>query len=122
MKTTEEMIEVMQAYVDGKTVECCTINTGDDWCAIHYPSWDWSCCDYRVKPEPHYVPYDSVLEVERDKWIRKKNSRKSIFKITIIDFDDNAVCVNGGFWKTMKKLFEEFEYEDGSPCGKLVEE
>jgi hypothetical protein len=48
---TQEMIAVMQAYVDGKTIECqCT--SGGDWKLNPTPAWDWAEFLYRVKPEP----------------------------------------------------------------------
>ena len=47
------MIEVMQAYVDGKEIEVSYM--GDEthkWKSIPVPSWDWQGYEYRVKPEP----------------------------------------------------------------------
>lgn len=120
MKTTEEMIEVMQAYVDGKKIECkCTNMPCAGWFTTEKPAWGWSFNDYRVKPEPHYVPYDSVMEVDRDKWVNLKGSN-ILRRIEQIESTRNNVCV--GRWMTLADLFENFVYEDGSPCGKLVEE
>jgi hypothetical protein len=48
VKTLEERIAVMQAAADGKAIECrgCT---GKVYCETHYPAWNWSEYDYRVK-------------------------------------------------------------------------
>lgn len=49
MKTTEEKIEIMQAYEDGKEIEC-EINSA--WYDVTNPNWNWDICDYRIKEEP----------------------------------------------------------------------
>lgn len=121
MKTIDEMIAVMTAYKNGKEIECkCKNMPCADWFTIEKPSWDWSCCDYRVKQEPHYVPYDSVLEVERDKWFRQK-SDTILRRISQIRLKENEVVFTNCRWNLVE-LFEKFEYEDGTPCGKKVEE
>ena len=52
--TTKEMIAVMQAFEEGKTIEY-NAKWGSDagkWDEIDDPVWDWHACNYRVKPEP----------------------------------------------------------------------
>ncbi len=47
---TKKAIEVMQAYVDGKTVQ---INICNGWSDRHTdvsPVWDWLSRNYRIKP------------------------------------------------------------------------
>lgn len=56
MKTTKEMIEVMQAFVDGKPIEYAYY---DEWFSIEDPDWDWCEKDYRIAPE--YVPEDRMM-------------------------------------------------------------
>ena len=48
MKTLAEKIEIMQACLDGKTIESMFAN-GDYWCPITNPKFNWENCDYRVK-------------------------------------------------------------------------
>ena len=51
-KTTQQKIEIMQAFVDGKTVECEGPSSGG-YLPLHpkqNPAWDWTC-DYRIKVE-----------------------------------------------------------------------
>jgi len=55
MKTTKEMIEVMQAFVDGKKIEF-RIGQGL-WFDADSPNWDWISSDYRIKPEPKLRPW-----------------------------------------------------------------
>lgn len=48
MKTTAEMMEVMQAYERGKPIEM-SYNDGITWFVLTSPAWDWARCDYRVE-------------------------------------------------------------------------
>lgn len=50
MKTTEEMIEVMQAYVDGKSIDCLCYAEGTYYGGTPKPTWNWRHFDYRVRP------------------------------------------------------------------------
>lgn len=116
--TTKEMIDVMQAFVDGKKIEVkCKWDTETDWHSCE-PKWDWYASDYRVKPEPEFVPYDSVTEVEKDKWFKRKASGM-LFRIIRLDASDNSVILDFGRCN-LQELFEDFTYEDGTPCGKKV--
>lgn len=50
------MINVMQAYVDGKEIEYLKLD--GDWEVIENPSWGWDGFEYRIKPEPILIPLD----------------------------------------------------------------
>lgn len=52
---TRQLIEVMQAYLDGKEIEC-REETGNKYDVRPYepdalPSWNWFHADYRIKGE-----------------------------------------------------------------------
>ena len=47
---TDEMIEVMQAYVSGEAIEV-SDKGANDWSEIKHPLWDWNSFEYRVKPK-----------------------------------------------------------------------
>jgi len=49
VKTTEEMIEVMQHFIDGGDIQCkpCWANS---WRGDKNPVWDWFHNYYRIKP------------------------------------------------------------------------
>ena len=61
--TTQEMIEVMQAYDRGEEIEMG--HTDDDegeWASVEVPIWNWGVFDYRVKPkEPKFKDGDEVV-------------------------------------------------------------
>lgn len=61
MKTTQEMIKVMEAYENDKEIEMYERKT-NSWKKVHVPMWNWAECDYRVKPEP------TRLEVANKFW------------------------------------------------------
>ena len=48
---TDEMIEVMQAYARGETIEVSDKGAGN-WGETKHPLWDWCNFEYRVKPIP----------------------------------------------------------------------
>ena len=48
---TQEKIKVMQAYVDGKTIQWKAPNYDPEWAdANSIPIWNWHECQYRIKP------------------------------------------------------------------------
>ena len=50
--TTKEKIEVMQAHVDGKTIEILSDLGKNVWNEIKSDIlWNWVVCEYRIKPE-----------------------------------------------------------------------
>lgn len=135
MKTTKEMIEVMQAYLRGEEIEYrCGYK---DWLECRIPIWDWNNLDYRAKPKTKtkkkaktkYLPFETVDEflvaqrehgaivkmIDDDRllsaFVRHDGSvlfvlPKSICEKLLINVDD---------------LFGKYEFADGTPCGKEVE-
>lgn len=128
MKTTKEMIEVMQAYERGEHIQVKTTNKKCDWEDVKEPYWQWNFCDYRVKPKKKYVPFDTAEEFLRDQ--EKRNTDLVIYfgklcyaytnylKIVILERYSAKMI-------TMLSYFDFFytcKFEDGTPCGKEVEE
>lgn len=78
MKTTEEMIAVMQAYADGKKIEA-TAKSEAGWSISLDPSWNWYLYDYRVAPdEPMSIDW-SALKPEWKYAARDANWRVHVF-------------------------------------------
>ena len=63
MKTTKEMIDVMQAYERGEKIEVHYLYYPKDyWITCGTPIWDWNNFDYRVKQKKEYAPFDTPEE------------------------------------------------------------
>jgi len=58
---TAEAIKVMQAWVNGATVQTACVSA-DDWRDSDYPQWAWTCRKYRTKPAPKVVPWTAETE------------------------------------------------------------
>ena len=123
MKTTKEMIEVMQAYLDGEQIE----ESIDQkvWFTCE-PIWNWAKCDYRVKKKV-YVPFDTPEEFLA---AQKEHGIHVYFGGSKYGTHINA---NGGIMLSpstyilnaiitdLENIFVECKFLDGTPCGKKVE-
>lgn len=123
MKTTKEMIEVMQAFDRGEWIEFANIGF-DDWVATEAPLWDWSSYNYRVKPKPKLVPYESMQEFyeamkEHGQYLKMICFNGYFWCPTTIESDDIWIA---GVRVTYEELIKEYEFVDGAPCGKEVME
>lgn len=121
MNTIDEMITVLKAFKEGKTIEFRRMEGigNTKWEKTNSPIWEWARYEYRVKPEPKYVPYNSVSEVDRSKWVKRKDTTILRAIIKIDTSAKNCVYIEGSNWYSLKEFFEIFEYEDGTPCGKM---
>lgn len=125
MKTIEEKIAVMQAYADGKTIECYGYSYLNNWTEVENPRWDWWNYDYRVKQEPKkpkYRPYKDAEECFKDVikhggWI--KDTKYGMY-CTIDRIGD--IVYYGGLDCTYYYLLTNFIWvDDGTRCGVLEE-
>ena len=112
---TIEAIRVMQAYVDGKEVEC---KYSYGWVRIDQPTWDWFKCQYRIKPTKTLRPW-TADEVPLGAWLRhSKQGRKAV--IIDVTHDQNIGIVGSYF--SPQFVLENCEHSlDGGktwkPCG-----
>lgn len=122
---TKQAIKIMQAYADGKEIDFKDKDT-DKWIyndnkpAIY--SWNWQHYDYRIKPESHYVPFTfEDRELFRGKWVRLKAQDKHHAH----EFQINDIGINGVgpdiIFACWDALYKDYEFFDGTPCGKLVQ-
>lgn len=131
MKTTKEMIEIMQAYERGEQIEykIKSFMCDDKWLPMdnEKPEWNFTDFDYRVKPKPTYRPYKNVAEFfaaqkEHGMNIRRKGHNYYILPLYITDniigilylrSDDSVVSVD----KSYGDLLREYTWQDETPCG-----
>lgn len=131
--TTKEKIEVMQAFEDGKKIQCLS-KFADHWIDCYSPLWNWYICDYRIKPEEStYRPYKDTEEMVED-FVKRTGKtyskmdmpliyvkyKKANCKYLINTFYDDLVEFDGSVY-TLVNLYSDYTYLDGSPLGKLVE-
>ena len=125
------MIEVMQAYLSGEKIEYRYSHTALLECRV--PIWNWNNFDYRVKPKQKtktkFLPFNTV-----DEFLAAQREHVSIIKM--ID-DDRLLSAfvrhDGSVLFVLPKsicekllinvdnLFGKYEFADGTPCGKEVE-
>ena len=129
MKTTKEMIEVMQAYESGEQIECFN---DEQWKDVKNPVWDWLHNNYRVK-QKKYVPFDTAEEffeaqrkhggdglitITEDGVLKKHDISVSLDGSVYDHIDDGDVDYIGNFEDL---LLEDYKFADGTPCGKEVD-
>ena len=127
--TTQEKIEVMKAYAEGKKIQY-KPKANPTWAdCIDEPLWNWEWTDYRIKPESTYRPYKDTDEMIVDFkkrfsvevppyamptiWVEYKTLKE---RKLITGFKDKVVVITASVWG-MDDLFEDYTYLDGSPCG-----
>ena len=126
MKTTKEIIEVMQAYDRGEQVQLLDID--GNWLDKDNPSWNWAKCDYRVKPKKKYIPFDTAEEFltayrKHGEFIENKESGEKmnayVDKNGIVILSTALNCTYT--FESLGTLFGCYKFSDGTQFGKEVE-
>lgn len=125
MKTTKEMIEVMQAFERGEQIEAFYNGV---WVDICIPEWSWGLRDYRVKPKKSYAPFETAEEFltayrKHGEFIENKESGEKmnayVDKNGIVILSTALNCTYT--FENLRTLFVCYKFSDGTPCGKEVE-
>ena len=66
MKSTTQMIAIMQAFADGQEIEYKHGSSGE-WVTTTEPVWGWSVTDYRIAKSTQ--TYYEVMNHVIDKWL-----------------------------------------------------
>ena len=116
----KKMLPILQAFVDGKTIESRCIK-GDKslWYDDEDPSFD-DDFEYRVKPEPKYRPFKDAEEcwAEMQKhqpfgWLKSKKDGYYSF-ITMLNYRFRLNGYDG--WR-FDDVINKFTFADGTPFG-----
>ena len=116
----KEMLPVLQAFAEGKTIESRCIK-GDKslWYDDEDPSFD-DDFEYRVKPEPKYRPFKDAEEcwAEMQKhqpfgWLKSKKDGYYSF-ITMLNYRFRLNGYDG--WR-FDDVINKFTFADGTPFG-----
>lgn len=115
----KELAKILLAYSEGKRIE--VSNNNNSWIATSSMELITSSKYVRIKPQPKLVPFtfeDNLLF--RDKWIYDKE-KELPGVMRIISYNDSNVHVEFGAIGYIH-LLNKYCFEDGSPCGKYVNE
>lgn len=124
--TTEERIEIMKAYVNGKQIQFRAINSSSIWHDIDEPQWDWSDSEYRIKPEPKRRPYKDAEEFlkalkEHGPMIKDLDPKIDVY-LSVIGVYPDRKHITTNIWNIeFESLLNGYAWQDGTPCG-VVEE
>ena len=125
MKTTKEMIEVMQAYESGEQIECFN---DEEWKYVKNPVWDWLHNNYRVKPKKKYIPFDTAEEFlaaqrKHGETVRCKIDDE-LYHVYINNRSETILVSHygrtGSIMTNIVNMYDKYEFADGTPCGKEV--
>lgn len=134
----KEFYPILQAYAEGKVIECrtkpCALNKSwrdmNDWTEMKDITY-WSNIEYRIKPdskaEAKYRPFANAEECWTEMlkhqpfgWIKsKEDGSLSLITLIISEEDIDINCI-GGF--NSDKIMKRFTFADGAVFGILEEE
>ena len=115
------ILPIIEAFSKGELIEL-KYHDSDLWEETNTLDVDSDICIYRIKPKPKLVPFtfeDNLLF--KDKWIKYKGLSKDLNRIV-------RVCSSWIYIENLEtpilyeSLLDIFEFEDGSKCGKYINE
>lgn len=132
-KQAKEFYPIMQAYAEGKVIECRTKSSAlskswqdiNEWTEIKEIEF-CSNIEYRIKPEPAYRPFNDAEECWHEMlkhqpfgWVKDRNGSKFVIENVdsrgFVEVYDEGTC-------TFNEVFENRTFVDGLPFGVKVEE
>lgn len=124
--TTQEKIEVMQAYLDGKQIQLRYDHMliWEDLLPGCEPIWNWGDRDFRVKPEPKLRPYNSAEEFveamkEHGPMVMWKSS--CLYYMPIETTTGQNIVLSDNRRLTLQEAFDYLFWQDGTTCGIMEE-
>ena len=137
----KELLPIMQAFAEGKTIEERIIGT-DNWIETdeiyggRNNDYDYRV-NYHIKPEPKYRPFKNTEECwnEMQKhqpfgWLKDKNKDSVLMNIQAL-FDEMLTITDGVYfrginlingWHGFEEAVKEYTFADGTPFGIKEEE
>lgn len=114
-----ELSDILLAYSQGKLIQIS--NNGNQWVEwiATNPGSIFNYNYYRIKPEPKLIPFTfEDKDLFKDKWFRLKTT-SGLFKASYIS---ESLITIGASQNSYSELMQFFEFEDGSSCGKYINE
>lgn len=118
--TREEMkklLPIMQAWVDGKTIQ---VWTNDTWVDEEYPCFFEELSQFRIKPESKYRPFKTQEECWKEMhkhldfgWVVAKDS-KIMYHVDVVGI---GYVLIDSMSPIFSETFADYEFIDGAPFG-----
>ena len=111
----KELLPIIEAFVNGKVIEYLFVG---EWRVATCPDWTPGV-KYRIRQEPKLVPFTfEDKNLFKDKWVVEKGYT-ALNRIEKIAFGGILL---GAKNFTYSEMLHRCEFEDGSPCGKYINE
>ena len=117
---TKAAIAVMQAWLEGKTVQCSEKAYAPNWIDVGSGAlWNFFACDYRIAPEPRLRPW-KLDEVPVGAAVKSKDGEDTaiILRASRWENGEGLNVMLDGITMTASCLLENWTMDDDSPCGK----
>ena len=126
IKEIRDAAKVMEAYANGKKIQY--LDNNNKWIDAHNPVFDWYNCDYRIKPEPKYRPFQTQEECWKEMhkhsdfgWVRCKYTGNFASIGNISEKKDKKLFItwttNEGYNFLASDVFNDYTFTDGEPFG-----
>ena len=114
---TRDAVKVMEAYANGKKIQY--LDNNNKWIDAHNPVFDWYNCDYRIKPEPKYRPFQTQEECWKEMHKHPDfgwglNNLGEYVNLSRIS-NDSIYTKGDGF--DLNNALKGFRFTDGKPFG-----
>ena len=113
------------ANEDRATLTLHDIESDRPWPFYNTKSGSWICIIRKKEPEKKWVPFDLSKEEDRARlrgaWIMIKDASFFEYQITSMN-EEYAFVATSRNGLPPEDLLRSYEFVDGSPCGRLVEE
>ena len=113
----KELLPIMQAFAEGKTIQ---VWANDTWQDEEYPSFG-ELSLFRIKPEPKYRPFRNVEECWQEMqkhqifgWLKDTDTGGYII---ISELDDKDIEISGNNCWDYVGLMKCYTFADGTPFG-----
>lgn len=125
-KEAKEMLPIIQAYAEGKTIQ---FLDGGKWLDVCETDFHESTYKYRIKPEPKYRPFKSqedcwqeMLKHQPFGWLKsKKDGRlRCIGEVSWSDEFETvhiSLSTSESLSRSANSMFDEYTFADGTPFG-----
>ena len=119
----KELLPIIQAFVEGKTIECKCKSLFGSWAEANCPSWSVNL-EYRIKPESKYRPFktreECWEEMQKHKPFGSLKSKDDEYFCLIgsVNKDDTiTLAIEPNTYYAYHYIFEHYIFSDGTPFG-----